>query len=233
MREISRFFRSGAVGTVVLSVAVGISGLQAQSTPPATSTKTTPTEEMGQVELTEAYRTMREQLRATQAAIVNNRFEAEASARAQTAAVTAKLEAMNAVLAAERKAHQAENDRMQFERENQQAEIQRSNRSVIWIATAFGSAGLAAMLFAALFQWRAISRMADVVDRRVALPDSSEYNSLPAPTSSSQAIALSTQRLMSTIERMERRIKELEHTPASPLPGESPKPTVKTPQIVA
>lgn len=231
MRVPPRFSRAWMVSTLVLSAAFAVPGLHAQPAPAPPPAKTPAPEELGQLELTEAYRAMREQLRATQAAIVNNRFEAEAASRAQTAAMAAKLESMNAVLAAERKARQEEADRMLFDREKQRAEIQQSNRSVIWVAAAFGSAGLAAMLFAAFFQSRAIGRMAEVVDRRAALPAPSELDALPAPASSHKAISLSTQRLMSTIERMERRIKELEHTAPSPPPHES-RAGAKAPQSV-
>ena len=186
-------------------------------------------EELSQTEFLEVYHNLREQLRATQTAIVNNRFEAEATARSQAAAIAEKIEAMNATLAAERKVRQSENDRFEFEREQHRAEIQRSNRSVIWVACTFGAAGLLAMVFAALFQWRAINRIADAVDRNPRLPAPSEYAMLPGPTGlpASQALALSTQRLMSTIDRMENRIKELEHTSNQPLPTESTAQTAK------
>jgi len=213
MRKTSRLFRLVAVHSIGLFTVFGIPHAIGQPVPPAVApAKPTVAEQMNQAELLDAYRNMREQLRTTQAAIVNNRFEAEATARAQAAAITEKLDAMNAVLAQERRARQADADRLEFERGQHQEEVRKSNRSVIWIASAFGTFGLAAMLFAALFQWRALNRMADVVDQRATLPMPPEYGGLPAPADSlppAQA-ALSTQRLVSAINRMEQRIKELE-----------------------
>jgi hypothetical protein len=195
--------------------------MYAQATPQngaVVSAKNTP-ETLSQAELQEAYRNLHDQLRATQAAIVNSRFDAEAAARAQAAAIAEKIDAMNATLAAERKARQSESDRFDYERAQQQQEINRGNRAVIWIASGFGLLGLLAMAGAAYFQWRAINRIAYVVNPYSTSP-SANFATLPSlkNSSSTQAVALSTQRLMSTMERMEKRIKELEHTSVPPLP---------------
>lgn len=173
-------------------------------------------ETLSQAELQEAYRNLHDQLRATQAAIVNSRFDAEAAARAQAAAIAEKIDAMKATLAAERKARQSEADRFDYERAQQQQEINRGNRAVIWIASGFGLLGLLAMAGAAYFQWRAINRIADVVNPYAIAP--AHFASLPSLQNSpaTQAVASSTQRLMSTMERMEKRIKELEHTSVQP-----------------
>ncbi len=217
MRDFPRLSRCSTAFIALLFVVATGGELNAQSTPPSAPAKPAAPEEMNQTELVETYRNMREQLRAAQTAIVNNRFEFEATSRAQAAALAEKIEAMNAILATERKARQAESDRLDFERERQQADIQRSNRTVIWIASAFGSIGLLAMLLAALFQWRAINRMAQVIDQRPQLPAPGELSLLPSGPASGQPVALSTRRLMSTIERMEQRIKELEQTTVPPL----------------
>ena len=230
MREIPRLCRFAALCFALLFITAGYPHLTAQTASSVPAAKSAAPEELSQAELTEAYRNVREQLRATQTAIVNNRFEAEATARTQAAVIAEKIVAMNALLLSERKVRQSESDRLEFEREQHQAEIQRSNRSVVWVACIFGSAGLLAMVFAALFQWRAINRIAEAVDRNPQLPAPGDYallgNSTGIPTG--QALALSTQRLMSTIDRMENRIKELEHTSAQPLPAESTAQSAKT-----
>lgn len=179
-----------------------------------------PPDTQSQAELQEAYRNLHDQLRATQAAIVNSRFDAEATARAQAAVIAEKIDAMNTTLAAERKARRSESDRFDYERGQQQQEINRGNRAVFWIASGFGLLGLLAMAGAAYFQWRAINRIADVVNP-YAIPPAANYAMLPSPQNSpsTQAVMLSTQRLMLTMERMEKRIKELEHTSAQPFPA--------------
>jgi len=229
MRDFIRPFRFSVWCFLLLVVTAGNIELTAQVAPRSAPTRPPSPEELSQAELLEAYRNLRDQLRATQTAIVNNRFEAEANARSQAAAIAEKIEAMNATLATERKNRQAEQDRFDFERERQQAELRRSNNSVVWVATAFGSAGLLAMLFAAIFQWRAINRVAEVIDQRQMLPPASEYTLLPnsAALTTGQPVANSTQRLMSAIDRMEQRIKELEHTtvqPSSAAPFTNPGP---------
>ena len=214
MRDIPRFFRFGAMCTFLLFLSAGSTALTAQTAARNPTSKSSAPEELSQIELLESYRNLRDQLRMTQTAIVNNRFEAEANTRAQAAAIAEKIEAMNATLAAERKARQAETDRFEFERARYQTDVQQSNRSVVWVASAFGAMGLLAMIVAALFQWRAIQRMADMVDQRAALPAANDY-SLALNASHEPAIqpqANSARRLMSTIDRMEQRINELEHT---------------------
>jgi hypothetical protein len=226
MQEIPRFCRLGTVYFVLLFVAAGISQLEAQNGLRNGPVKAGSPEELTQTELLEAYRNMREQLRATQTSIVNNRFEAEATARDQATATAEKIQAMNAILAAERKNRQAESDRFEFVHDQEQAEIRRSNRSVVWVASAFGTVGLLTMLLAAIFQWRAINRMAEVVEQRIQSRGTGEYGLLPDSNSmvSGQIVALSTQRLVSAVDRMEQRIKELEHIAIQPAPIKQPAP---------
>ena len=220
MKHIPRLFLFVPVLAVLLFAAPGVAETMAQTASRNEPGKSVAPSQLSQAELQEAYRSLQEQLRATQAAIVNSRLETEATARAQAAALAEKISAMNATLAAERRARQEENDRSEFARERQQSEIQRSNRSVVWVATAFGSIGLLAMLFAAQFQWRAINRMAQVIDERPLLPYPTEHGLPLGETGSAaaQPLALSTQRLLSAIDRMEQRIKELEPTAVQPLP---------------
>ena len=221
MRDFLRLCRLVFGTLVLLFVAARSSEMRAQdvakngSAAPAVNPNAPET--LSQAELQEAYRNLHEQLRATQAAIVNSRFDAEATARAQAAAIAEKIDAMNATLAAERKARQSDADRFDYERGQQQQEINRGNRAVIWIASGFGLLGLLAMAGAAYFQWRAINRIADVVNPYSIAP-AANFARLPSLQNSpaTQAVALSTQRLMSTMERMEKRIKELEHTSAQP-----------------
>lgn len=229
MREIPRLCRFGAVCSGLLFAAAATTGLSAQTAPAASVPKVTAPGELNQTELLDAYQNLREQLKQTQTAIINHRFETEAAARAQSAAIAQKLDAMNKMLAVEKQNREAETDRFEFERERQQSEIQHAHRTVIWIACAFGSLGLLAMLWAAVAQWRAIKHMAEIMDQREPLPELAESTLRPIPTAllPTQAAALSTQRLMSAIERMEQRIKALDQphppSPAPPTPPAQPR----------
>jgi tetratricopeptide (TPR) repeat protein len=164
-----------------------------------------------------SYLQVRDQLHATQLAIANSRAETEATARAQATAIAEKLEAIKSAMEAERQRQQVEMLRTNAERERQQMEAQRSNRTVLWVAVGFGAIGLLAMLFMPLVQLRTINRIAEVATQRPATPApagllQNDMDTLPGPT-----VDRSNQRLMSVIERMEKRIFELEHTAVHPL----------------
>ncbi len=235
MRDFLTLSRLGFGTLVLVFVAAGTPEIQAQDTgnhgaiAPAKSAP----EALSQVELQEAYRNLHDQLRVTQAAIINSRLDAEAAARAQSAAIAEKIDAMNTTLAAERDARQSESDRLDYERGQQQQEINRGNRAVIWIVGGFGLLGLLAIAGTASFQWRAINRIAHAVNSH-SIPSAANYAMLPSLQNSlaTPTAASSTQPLMLTMERMEKRIKELEQTSVSPLPTMPPTPAspVRPPQ---
>ncbi|MBL9189642.1 MAG: tetratricopeptide repeat protein [Opitutaceae bacterium] len=203
---------------LVLSFFAFAAGLFAQAAtaenPPA---KPAPPDEIAQAELLKSYLKVREELHATQLAIVNNRV----------AGVTEKLDSIRVAMEAERERAQLEAQRQAAERERQQAESLRANRTVLWVAAAFGGLGLIAVLLMPVLQWRTMSRMAEVASLRAAqlpppgsgAPALMGGADLTAPAE--QAVSVSNQRLMAVIDRMERRIFELEHTSA-PAPAAVP-----------
>lgn len=88
------------------------------------------------------------------------------------------------------------------------------------------------MLATTLLQWRGIKRMTEVSAQQRPLPvPLSAPNWLPVGNSSpaTEAITVSNQRLMSVIDRMERRILELEHTTAHPFPNSTSSDSVAEP----
>lgn len=217
MKKLALLFQSGAlcVGLVFL---VACSDLQAQSASENAPAKSN-LEELSQAELMRSYLQVRDQLHATQLAIANSRAETEATARAQATAIAEKLEAIKSAMEAERQRQQVEMLRANAERERQQMEAQRSNRTVLWVAVGFGALGLIAMLFMPLVQLRTINRIAEVATQRPSSPApaallQNDLDTLPGPT-----VALSNQRLMTVIERMEKRIFELEHTAVTTPPA--------------
>ncbi len=201
---------------LVLSAAAP-DAIQAQIAQPPAAVANPPQtlpEEMDQEKLLTSYLRVREQLLLAQQTIVKNRAEAEASASAQAAAITERLEAIKTTLSNERQRQQAEALRAEAERERQQAATEEANRNMIWLASAVGGMGLLAMLFTSLFQWRAISRMTEVVALRPQLLAANPSALLPdaIASTSNQTVTLSNNRLMSSIERMERRMLEIEQT---------------------
>ena len=153
------------------------------------------------------------QLREAELAIERNRAEAQEAARAQAAAITEKLNTIQVAIDAERK-------RAQEELSRQREDLQRSNRTLLWVAATFGCVGLLAMLGTAIFQWRATNRLAEVAPVRGQLSAPPSQALLTAGDElPGKAVELSNQRLMSVIDRLERRVFELEHTAAKPLSG--------------
>jgi tetratricopeptide (TPR) repeat protein len=228
MKSSALFFQLGALSLAFCLVA-GHGELRAQAsagTPPAKSSNL---DDLSQAELLKSYLQVRDQLHATQLAIANSRAETEANARAQATAISEKLEAIKSAMEAERQRMQVESLRANAERERQQMDAQRSNRTVLWVAVSFGAIGLLAMLFMPLVQLRTINRLAEVANhQRPFLPPpagllTDDTEALPGPT-----VALPNQRLMTVIERMEKRIFELEHTTVPPLPAAGTTVEVKT-----
>jgi tetratricopeptide (TPR) repeat protein len=218
MKKIALLSQLGALCVTLLLLAAP-TGLRAQaSTEAAAPPKAAGLDELSQAELLKSYLQIRDQLHATQLAIANSRAETESNARAQATAIAEKLEAIKSAMEAERQRQQVETLRTNAERERQQMDAQRSNRTVLWVAVGFGAIGLLAMLFMPLVQLRTINRIAEVATQRAPSPASpglltgGEADTLPG-----QTVTLSNQRLMSVIERMEKRIFELEHTTVHPL----------------
>ncbi len=223
MQYLATCSRFGAFCFLCLILVAGRSDLKAQTAAETASAKSTVPEDLSQAELLRSYLQVREQLHNAQLAIVTNRLESEATARTQTAAFGEKLDSLKSTLAVERERQQAEMQRQTAERERQEAELQRSNRTVLIVASVFGGVGVFAMLFSTLFQWRAVSRLTEISTQRPQLPGPASSGALLADSvaASDQAVTLSNQRLLSTIERMERRIFELEHA-TTPIPPEAP-----------
>ena len=212
MKNIATFSGFAALCAAIFFLVAG-SALRAQTAGDAAA-KAPTAEELSQIELLKSYLRAQEQLHAAQLALANNRIEAEASARAQAAAIAQKIDGLKAAMDAERERQQTELRRVNTEREREQAEAQRTNRTVLWIAATFSCVGLLAMLFAPLFQSRALNRLVEAAARTPQLSSSAPPALLPgdAGASSEHAVALSNQRLLGVIDRMERRILELEHT---------------------
>ena len=231
MKKITLLPPCGALA-IALFILVASSYSSAQTAADTSPAKSASPEELNQAELLKSYLQLREQLHATQLAIANNRLEAEATARAQASTIAEKLEAITSAMEAERERHRielersnadreryrAETQRLNAERERQQAETEHSNHVVLWVAGTFGAVGLLSMLLTPLFQWRTLHRLTEITAAQPKYlgPGSPGLLTEGAVASSDQTVALSNQRLMSAIERMERRIFEFEQAWVQP-----------------
>ena len=153
------------------------------------------------------YLQLQEQIHATQLAVERNRKESEEAAIQNSAALNNRLQSLELSLGASRA--------------RELDVVQSSNRSMLYVAGSFAVMGFVAMLLVAYFQWRTISRLAEIsaalpvpLDRRRPLPAIGMGQPEPGP-SPAPALAQTSSSLMDTVERLEKRIHELEHTPAS------------------
>ena len=216
MKKFALRFNFGALCVAFLLLAAAGAETRAQS---ASETAPAKAANLSEAELLKSYLQVRDQLHATQLAIANGRAETEANARAQATAIAEKLEAIKSAMESERQRMQVETLRNNAERERQQIEAQRSNRTVLWVAVGFGAIGLLAMLLMPLVQLRTINRIAEVAKLQSPTPHNAGLLTAEAETLPGETVALSNQRLMTVIERMEKRIFELENTTVHPLPA--------------
>ena len=209
MKISSMHLRAGALCVAVLFLVAGRGEVRAQSANPIALPVP---EQLTEAEQLKAQNLrLQAQLREAELAIERNRAEAQEAARAQAAAITEKLNTIQAAIDAERK-------RQQEELSRQRDDLQNSNRALLWVAASFGCVGLLAMLGTAIFQWRATNRLAEVSPLRAQLAAPGAPALLPAETGATgKVVELSNQRLMAVIDRLERRVFELEHTAVKPL----------------
>jgi tetratricopeptide (TPR) repeat protein len=130
-----------------------------------------------------------------------SRTQAEATAAETAKAFAARLQGIEQALTAQR-AQELE-------------AVQSSNKVMLVVAGLFAALGLLAMLFMSCFQWRTIDRLAEI---SAALPMARALGTGPAVV------------LLGALERLEKRIHELEHKAHPPLhEGTSLNPEAKGP----
>jgi tetratricopeptide (TPR) repeat protein len=147
-----------------------------------------------------AYVQLQEQLHAAQLAIERARQESDAAAARNTEAVAARLRDFQDTLTAQR--------------EKELQELRGANRLMLIVGGACASIGFLAMLLTAYFQWRAITRLtefsmvsqASLTMGRAALPAPGESQG------NRTLVDQSATRMFGTLEKLEQRIHELEHT---------------------
>jgi tetratricopeptide (TPR) repeat protein len=157
-----------------------------------------------------AFLQIQEQLHATQLLIESNRAAAAAEAQRNTADLNARLQLLEQTVAAQ---HASENEA-----------TQKAQRLTLILAGAFIVVGLTAMLFMAYLQWRTVTRLVELCTLRssaLALEDREASPLLPAgevhAVPGRAAVQLANTRLFHVVERLEKRILELEHTAQVPL----------------
>jgi tetratricopeptide (TPR) repeat protein len=234
-----------ALMSLMLATPAGLGAQTAATGPTSSPSATAPTtpprgvklEELSQAELLKAYLSVQEQLHATQLSILNNRLETEAAARAQATALAEKLESLRTSLEAERERARVEQQRVDAQRALEQREAQRSTRRIIGWSAGFLGLGVLAAAFILFLQWRAMRKLGALAV--------TTQPALPAPVAGRQALAVggltpasdqavndSNQRLLSTLNRIEERIADLETTSAASRASAAPFATPDKPVAV-
>ena len=154
-----------------------------------------------------SYLQLQEQLHATLMAIEQARAESTLASRSNADVLTARLELIEKAL--------------QQQQEQQRESMQQSNRTMLVLAGIFVGVGFLTLLFMALFQLRGMNRLAEIA---TALPHARMLGAggFPNALEGGDPHLLGATgeslggRLQSVVERMERRIGDLETTAHSP-----------------
>ncbi len=199
------------IATIVLLLAVAIRGLSAADTitnAPATNQ----IEAASPQEILRTYLQLQEQLHAAQLAIEDNRKEADQAAAHHAEILANRLKVIEEALASQRT--------------REMETMQSSNRVMLIVAGTFATLGFLAMLVMTYFQWRTVSRLAEIstmpLGRGLKAPEplaalDGGHGSVVTVSPSDD----SNVRLLGAIDRLEKRLLELEHNNTTTLPEKS------------
>jgi tetratricopeptide (TPR) repeat protein len=195
----------GFLALAVIALAPCCSGAE----PAAPPVQVGKTEETNSQDVLRAFLQVQEQLHATQLSIERGRKEADVATAENAKVFAGRLQGIEQTLALQR---------------TQELELMQSSNKVMLIFVGiFAALGFLAMLFMAYFQWRTISRLAEIsaaLPAAHALGAGSPVSALgmgDAPVVTVGPAERSSQRLLGALEQLEKRIYQLEHTPMPPL----------------
>lgn len=212
--------------SLTLGIHVGFAQKPTSADSSATTRSTSPTatqalspDERTRIELLESYQFLREQLRAAQVAIASNRIEAQEVARRQSEDLNARLDALRASLSVVNQRQQEAAARAEYDRYHQEQAANRSYWTLLWISGIAGAAILLTLLVMTRMQWRAMNRIADTIGLQPQLlAHSSHYlqDSRQLPQQGDTTVIQANNRLATAVDRIERRVSELESAARSP-----------------
>jgi len=138
---------------------------------------------------------IQEQIHATQLALEHNQQAALETAQSNATVLAARLQSLEQSVAQQR---------------TSDADASRKTQQLtLFMAGAFGLAGLGIMLLMVYFQWRAFTQLAQISARQnVALANTDAVHQLAAPGRAT--VEASTAQLLNVVGRLEQRINELE-----------------------
>lgn len=154
-----------------------------------------------------SYLQLQAQLRETQLALEHNRQETDAASARNAEAITARLQMVEQALTSQRS--------------RELEAMQSANRWILIVAGTFAAVGFLAMLLTAYLQWRAVNRLAGfstLAPASLSFGDARVLSAggFRATQIGGGAMELPNDRLLGAIDRLEKRILELEHTTLAP-----------------
>ncbi|HUA37806.1 MAG TPA: tetratricopeptide repeat protein [Candidatus Sulfopaludibacter sp.] len=159
-----------------------------------------------------AFLQIQEQLHSTQLIIESNRVAAAAEAQRNAAEMTARIQVLEQTVATQR-ASEIE-------------ATQKAQRLTLILVGTFGLIGLAAVLFMAYFQWRTVTRLVELSPLHASALALENCGASPMLSVGEMpdhpgraAVVFANARLFNVVERLEKRLLELEHLARAPLTG--------------
>ena len=141
------------------------------------------------------YLQIQEQIHATQLAIEQNQQAAADTAKSNADLLAARVQALEQAVAAQH--------------DNDTKAAQQTQRLTLFLAGAFGLAGLGIMLLMVYFQWRAFTQIAQISSQQhAAIANTNAVHQLAAPGRAT--VESSNARLLDVVGQLEKRINELE-----------------------
>jgi len=166
------------------------------------------------------YLQIQEQLHATLLAIETNRLQAEAEAATNAAVLTARIQALEQTIADQRASE------IEAARKTQQL--------ALFMAGAFGLIGLSIMLLMVYFQWRVFTQLIKITARQPSALALGNNRALPLVEAAGElaasgraAVESSNTRLLGVVDRLEKRVLELEQIARAPLADPAAPPSAK------
>lgn len=223
-----RFFHPKKLGAFCLVLALPLATLHAadDATPaaPATSAASTaptaaapsPEQAPASNEALRAFLQLQLQLHDTQLAIERDQQQAQAAAALESLTLSNHMQAIEQSLVQQRA------DLVQ-QRADELADTRHINHLLLVFIALFALGGFGAALFTALYQWRALSRLAEISAALPALRGLGGIGATAALGSgehevlASSAATQSNSRLLDLVGHLEKRIAELEHAAVRPL----------------
>jgi tetratricopeptide (TPR) repeat protein len=145
---------------------------------------------------------IQQQLHDTQLAIEQNRQQIEIEARRNAEDVAARIQSLQQIIGAQR--------------QSEIEAVQKTQQMILILGVSFGAVGLAVLLLMAYLQWRAVSRLAELISLRQAEFAVDQARVSPALTAG-VSVESSNARLFSMVEHLEKRILELKQATRAPL----------------